>query len=271
MSTQPIQTKSSIPWENAETYDAYIGRWSRLAAVEFIKWLSPVPGISWLDIGCGTGALSRAILQIAEPFSVKGLDLSKDFITYTRALVDDERASFDIGDALALPVETGAYDAAVSGLVFNFLPQREHALAEMKRAVRPGGMIAMYVWDYSAKMQPLRHFWNAAVAVDPSAYDLDEGRRFSICNPDALTYLFSSAGLGDISVQPLDVWLEFKNFDDYWLPFLNGAGPAATFCRTLSGERRAALRKRLQNGLPTAIDGSIPLMTRAWAICGVRQ
>jgi SAM-dependent methyltransferase len=270
MAAQSLQPNTTIPWENAEIYDSFVGRWSRPVANEFIKWLAPVPGVSWLDIGCGTGALSRAILENAEPFSVKGLDLSRNYVTYARKLVDDERISFEIGDAMALPVETGAYDTAVSALVFNFLPQPTQALAEMRRAVRPGGIIALYVWDYGGKAQPLRHFWNAAVAIDPPAYDLDEGRRFTMCNPATLTDLFVNAGMEDVSVQAIDVWIEFKNFDDYWQPFLSGNGPAAAFCRSLTPEKRTALRKRLQNGLPTAIDGTIPMMTRAWGICGIR-
>jgi ubiquinone/menaquinone biosynthesis C-methylase UbiE len=270
MASNSVKTKTSAPWDNAEAYQVLIGRWSREVAYEFIKWLAPVPGINWLDIGCGTGALSQVILQNAEPFAVKGLDLSKEFVRYARRIIEDERASFDIGDAMALPVETSAYDAAVSGLVLNFMPLRERAQAEMKRAVRPGGIIAAYVWDYGGKAQPLRHFWNAAVAVDPSAYDLDEGRRFKVCNPETLTALFSQAGLEEIMVRALDVWIEFKNFEDYWQPFLGGIGPAAAYCRSLPKEKRAALRKRLQNSLPATVDGSIPLISRAWAICGIR-
>jgi len=269
MASQSVRTKTSSPWENAEAYNSFIGRWSREVAAEFIKWLAPVPGINWLDIGCGTGSLSQAILQNAEPFAVKGLDLSQDFVSFARRTIADERATFEIGDAMALPVETGAYDAAVSGLVLNFMPMREQAVAEMKRAVRPGGIIGAYVWDYGGRAQPLRHFWNAAVALDPPAYDLDEGRRFTICNPESLTALFSQAGLEEITVRALDVWIEFRDFDDYWNHFRTGIGPAAAYCKSLPRERQTALRKRLQNSLPAALDGSIPLVGRAWAICGI--
>ena len=270
--TQSYKAKSSINWKNSEAYELFVGRWSRLVGREFIKWLAPVPGIRWLDIGCGTGALSQSILQLTEPNLVKGIDLSESFIQYCREQVarGNEQASFDVGDALALPVETGSFDAAVSGLVLNFLPQTERALTEMKRVVRPGGMIAIYVWDYSGKMQLLRYFWNAAVALDPTAYDLDEGRRFSNCQPDKLVEQFNNVGLYDVKVAPIDVWTEFKDFDDYWTPFLGGQGHAPSYTASLEAKQRAALRNRLQVGLPSAVDGSIPFIARAWAVCGIR-
>ncbi len=270
MSSPSFKAKSSIKWENSVAYELFVGRWSRLVGKEFLKWLAPVPGIRWLDIGCGTGALSEAILQHTEPLSVKGIDLSEGFVTYCRERIRARQASFEKGDALALPLETASSDAAVSGLVHNFLPQNEKALAEMKRIVRPGGMIAIYVWDYGSKMQMLRHFWNAALAVDPTVYDLDEGRRFSDCKPDPLVEQFTRAGLDNIKVTSIDVWTEFKDFDDFWTPFLGGQGPAASYTASLDAKQRAALRDRLQASLPVAVDGSIPLIARAWAICGIR-
>ncbi len=262
--------KSSIKWQNSEAYELFIGRWSRLVGKEFLKWLAPVPGIRWLDVGCGSGALSEAILQYTEPLSVKGIDLSEDFVTYCREQIPARQASFEKGDALALPLETASIDAAVSGLVHNFLPQNDKALAEMKRVVRPGGMIAIYVWDYGGKMQLLRHFWNAAQALDPTVYDLDEGRRFSGCKPDPLVEQFNRAGFYDIKVTSIDIWTDFRNFDDFWSPFLGGQGPAPSYTASLDEKQRTALRERLQAGLPSAVDGSIPLIARAWAVCGIR-
>ncbi len=268
--SQTVKSKLSIKWENSAAYEHFVGRWSKLVSQEFLKWLAPVPGIRWLDVGCGTGALSEAILQFTEPLQVKGIDLSEEFVSYCREQIRAGQASFETGDALALSIETASFDAAVSGLVHNFLSKNEKALAEMKRVVRPGGMIAVYVWDYGQKMQLLRHFWNAAVALDPTAYDLDEGRRFSDCNPERLLEQFGQAGLYNIKVAPIDIWTDFKNFDDYWTPFLGGQGPAPSYTASLDAKQRAALRDRLQISLPAAIDGSIPLIARAWAVCGIR-
>jgi SAM-dependent methyltransferase len=150
------------------------------------------------------------------------------------------------------------------------VPQPERVVAEMARAVRPGGAVAAYVWDYAGNMQLMRHFWNAAAALDPAAAQLDEGRRFPICHPDRLAELFRGAGLKGVAARPIDIPTDFRAFDDYWQPFLGGQGPAPSYAMSLSEERRAALRERLRGALPTAIDGSIPLVARAWAVRGAR-
>jgi hypothetical protein len=142
-------------------------------------------------------------------------------------------------------------------------------IAEMKRAVRTGGRIALYVWDYAGKMQMMRHFWDAALALDP-ALTQDEAQRFPICNPEPLTSLFGRAGLSQVETRPIEIQTRFKDFDDYWSPFLGGQGPAPSYTMSLSEERRTALRQRIQAGLPVAPDGSIPLTARAWAITGIK-
>jgi SAM-dependent methyltransferase len=177
---------------------------------------------------------------------------------------------FETGDAQALPVESETYDAVASRLVLNFVPQPSQMVAEMARAVRKGGIIGLYVWDYAGKMQLMRHFWNAATALDPTAHDLDEGRRFPICNPNSLAELFQRTGLSEVEVRPIDIPTDFKDFDDYWSPFLGGQAPAPGYAMSLSAERRAQLRERIYNSLPFALDGSIPLVARAWAIRGVK-
>jgi SAM-dependent methyltransferase len=257
-------------WASGEAYEPYVGRWSRQVARHFIEWLSVPVESSWLDVGCGTGALTETILQLAGPQSIKGCDSSTGFIDYVDHKITDERAVFEIGDAAHLPVETGSYDAVVSGLVLNFLPKPDAAAAEMARATRPGGVVAAYVWDYAGKMQFMRHFWNAAAALDPAAAGLDEGPRFPLCNPDALVDLFQKTGLSSVEVRPVDIWTEFEDLDDFWMPFLGGQGPAPKYAMSLTEERRAELRERIRSGLPFAVDGSIPLVARAWAVRGIR-
>ncbi|HEY6073554.1 MAG TPA: class I SAM-dependent methyltransferase [Anaerolineales bacterium] len=257
-------------WASGVSYEPFVGRWSRLAAREFLTWLDVASKSRWLDVGCGTGALSQTILHMAAPSRLKGIDRSSGFIAHTRAQIKDERVTFEVGDAQQLTDESEAYDAVVSGLVLNFIPQPELALGEMARVAKPGGRVAAYVWDYAGKMQLLRHFWNAAAALDPQAADLDEGRRFPLCQPQPLVELFQSAGLKNVEVRSIDISTDFKDFDDYWSPFLGGQGPAPSYTLSLSEERRAALRERLHAGLPIAIDGSIPLVARTWAVRGVR-
>ena len=256
-------------WASGDLYEPYVGRWSRLVAKEFLKWLDIPSQRQWLDVGCGTGALSQTILDICDPRAVKGIDRSDGFVSYARAHVIDPRATFEVGDAQSLPVDSEKYDAAVSGLVLNFVPQPEKMISEMAHAVKETGVVAVYVWDYADKMQMMRHFWNAALALDPAVADLDESPRFPICNPNALHDLFQRLGLKQVETRAIDVETHFKDFDDYWDPFLGGQGPAPTYAMSLSEEKRAQLRERIRAGLPFAADGSVPLIARAWAATGI--
>lgn len=263
-------TESKEAWTGGDSYEFYVGRWSRRVAKEFINWLAVPTDSRWLDVGCGTAALTQAILAGTDPKIVHSVDRSEAYLEIARERVRDPRVEFEIANALALPVDTEAYDAAASGLVLNFVPQPERMIAEMARAVRKEGMVAVYVWDYAGQMQMMRHFWNAVNALDPASRDLDEGRRFPICHPDPLRQLFQNAGLLQVEVRSIDISTHFQNFDDYWHPFLGGQGPAPGYAMSLSEEQRARLRQRIYNSMPFAMDGSIPLVARAWAIRGIK-
>jgi len=255
-------------WENAESLERYVGRWSRLVAREFVAWLQVPPGSRWLDVGCGSGALTETVLAEAEPESIEGVDTSEAFVAYAASRVTDLRASFAVADAQALDRPDAAYDAVASSLVLNFLPDPARGAAEMRRVVRPGGVVAGYVWDYAGEMQLMRRFWDAAAELDPEAADLDEGRRMAGCNPADLEALFAGAGLEEVETRAIDVPTVFADFDDYWSPFEGGQGPAPGYCASLPPDRRAALRERLRETLPAAADGSISLVARAWAVRG---
>lgn len=258
-------------WASGDSYESYVGRWSRLVTQEFLRWLAVPERSQWLDVGSGTGALTQTILEAANPKKIKGIDRSEDYVDFVRSKVNDPRAEFEVGNGQALLVKSEAFDAAVSGLVLNFVPHPDQMIAEMTRAVGRGGVVALYVWDYAGKMQMMRHFWNAAVALDPDARDLDEGRRFPICNPDPLVDLFQNAGLSHVQVRPIDISADFKDFDDYWTPFLGGQGPAPGYVMSLTESRRSQLRQRIHNSLPFALDGTIPLVLRAWAVKGIKS
>lgn len=255
-------------WASASAYEAYVGRWSRLISREFVKWLEIPADRRWLDVGCGTGALSQTILELASPRAVKGIDRSDGYVQFARERVGDERVQFEVGDAQALVDPPASYDAVVSGLVLNFVPSPERMMSEMGRVARPGGKVALYVWDYAGQMQFMRYFWDAAVALDPAVSDLDQGTRFPICQPEPLTELFRSADLESVEVRPIDIPTVFVDFDDYWLPFLGGQGSAPGYAKSLDDEQRAALQERLRSDLPIALDGSIHLTARAWAARG---
>jgi SAM-dependent methyltransferase len=257
-------------WAAGEAYEPYVGRWSRLVAREFIDWLALPSGGRWLDLGCGTGALTQTIAARSKPATVTGLDPSDRFIAYARRQTHDRRVCFQTGDAQALPFPDRTFDAVVAGLVLNFIPDPARAVGEMKRVLQAGGTGAAYVWDHAGEMQLIRYFWSAAVALDPAAQALDEARRFPLCDRDRLLILFRDCGFERTECRALDVPTAFKDFDDYWLPFLGGQGPAPTYCSTLSDHRRALLRERLRAALPIERDGSIRLMARAFAVRGVR-
>jgi ubiquinone/menaquinone biosynthesis C-methylase UbiE len=255
-------------WASGDAYEPYVGRWSRLVAREFIDWLAVPPNRRWLDVGCGTGAVTQILLERASPTHVTGVDASEGYIAYARSRVGDPRAEFRVGDAQALPVGTGDFDVAVSGLTLNFVPNKTQAAAEMKRAIPPGGLAGAYVWDYAGEMQLMRYFWDTAIALDPAALELDEGKRFPVCKPEPLSELFRSAGFRGVEVHGIDVTTTFRDFDDYWSPFLGGQAPAPGYCLSLSEEHRSTLRERIRAELPARADGSIHLIARAWAVRG---
>lgn len=250
-------------WAAGNLYEPYVGRWSRQVAREFLDWLEVPADRGWIDVGCGTGALTQTVLDRAHPSSVTGVDPSQGFIEYARANVTGP-ARFEVGDAQALPLESACADAVVSGLVLNFVPGPERAAAEMARLARPGGFVAAYVWDYADKMELMRYFWNAAAQLDPAA--VDEGLRFPICKPEPLAALFEQAGLDEVQTRAIDTPTHFRDFDDYWSPFLGGQGPAPAYAMSLTEERRTALRERIRASLPIAPDGSLDLVARAWAV-----
>lgn len=247
-----------------------MGRWSRRVAVEFVTWLGVPPGRRWLDVGCGTGALSTAVLAGAEPAEVVGVDPSEGFLATARARIDDPRATFESADARSLPFPDDRFDAIVSGLVLNFVPDAPAAVAQWARVAAPGAVVAAYLWDYAEGMEFMRHFWDVAAQVDPASAELDEGRRFPITRPEPLRELWAGAGLHDVTTDAIEIPTVFRDFDDFWRPFLGGQGPGPAYVMSRDEEHRAALRDRLAQRLPRRPDGSIALTARAWAVRGTQ-
>jgi len=252
-------------WSSGDAYEAYVGRWSRLVAREFVAWVGAAAGARWLDVGCGTGALTATVLGAADPALVVGVDASPAYVEDARRRLEHPGVRFEVADAAALE-HHGAFDVAVSGLVLNFLPDPAVAVRAMGRAVAGDGVVAAYVWDYAGRMELMRHFWDAAVAVDEAARPLDEGVRFPLCDPAKLSELWRGAALQAVETTAIDVPTVFVDFDDYWSPFLGGQGPAPGYVASLTEARRDALRDEVRRSLPTAADGSIPLIARAWAV-----
>lgn len=263
------ETTRHDAWTTGDSYDAYMGRWSRLIAPQFLAWLDCPEGLDWLEVGCGTGALSAAILARCGPRSLIAIDPSEGFLATARAAVPDQRVVFRAGDAQSLDLEADSRDVVVSGLVLNFVPDRTAALAEMTRVARAGGSVGFYVWDYpGGGVAFMRAFWDAATALDPEARDLTEDRRFPFCTRDALSALAAAAGLRSVEAAAIEAPTVFRDFDDSWRPFTLGAGPAPGYCASLDPDARARLKQVLSARLPRRTDGSIALKARAWAIKG---
>lgn len=256
-------------WDSGNAYEQYVGRWSRRIAVEFLHWLALPQRLGWADIGCGTGALTAAIAANCRPSSVHGIDSSNAFISLARQHLGDGRVGFGQGDAAHLPCKAASFDAAVSGLVLNFVPDHQSMIGEMVRVTKPGGVVAVYVWDYAGGMEMMRLFWDAAVAASPNDALLDEATRFPLCRPEPLGSLFENGGLKSVEVRAIEIATIFQNFDDFWRPFLGNVGAGPVYLAGVGDETRERIRLSLENQLAAAPDGKIELSARAWAVRGV--
>jgi SAM-dependent methyltransferase len=260
---------SDDSWATGAAYEAYMGRWSRLLARAFLEWLQAKPGGHWLEVGCGTGSLTASICAFCEPTSVVASDPSAAFIEHARSTLSDVRTSFVTAAADTLPRRDGGFDAVISGLVLNFIQKPDRALAAMRERVRPGGTVAAYVWEYAGGVEFLRHFWDEAAALDPSAAALDEARRFGPWQTSTLASLFRGAGLARVETEVIDIPTDFADFDDYWKPFLGGTGPAPSYVASLDQTQCEGLRERLRRRIPSGDDGRIQFRARASAVRGV--
>jgi len=257
-------------WTSGAAYDQWMGRWSQLLARDFLSWLNMTPNLRWLDVCCGSGILTEAVVEHCSPARVAGLDASPKQIQFAREHRASANVAFEIGDAMALPFAEASFDVAVCGLGLNFIPTPERALQEMRRVAVPGGVLAVYVWDYAEGARFLREFWDAAAAVDREALTFDQAQRFPLCHPDALRNLFEGAGLEQVKVCALDITTRFANFDDYWQPLLTGQGTAPNYFASRDERTQSAIRERLRGSLITNSKGEIELPARAWAIRGCR-
>jgi SAM-dependent methyltransferase len=255
-------------WPEGAAYDVYMGRWSQEISKAFMQWLDPQPGLRWLDFGCGTGALSTAILLLTNPELVIGCDLSASFIAFAGARNRDPRLSFQVATLGNLPQVSGGFGGIVSGLVLNFIADPVAAIQSLMRRVCPGGLVAAYVWDYAGRMDFLRIFWDVAVSLDAAVELLDEGLRFPLCQPDRLKSTFLAAGLSQVRTKSIDIPTILPTFSDYWEPFLAGTGPAPKYVASLSASQRNQLRATLEQRRVPAAGGKIEMIARAWAVRG---
>ncbi|MCR4267291.1 class I SAM-dependent methyltransferase [Nitratireductor sp. ZSWI3] len=252
-------------WSAGIGYDSYMGRWSRQIAAKFLTWFAPPQGADWLEIGCGTGALTETVLATSAPRSILATDRSEDFLAHARNAIVDPRARFKVADAQSIPLEDGSMDVAVSGLVLNFVPDAVAALTEMRRVLRRDGILAFYVWDYpGGGIGFIDTFWKAAAEIDSEVRNLDEGARFSFCTEAGLSTHCWEAGFDSVEIVPLEIATEFEDFEAFWHPFTLGAGPAPGYCMSLDDALRARLKARLAEKV--GLQGPVRQVARAWAV-----
>jgi SAM-dependent methyltransferase len=247
-----------------QAYERFMGRWSRMLAAQLVEFLGLHNNERVLDVGCGTGALSAAILARHPDAIVTGIDPSAAFVDHARATLPS--ATVSVGSATNIPFPANSFDTSVACLVLNFVDDPTLALAQMCAVTKPGGQVAAAVWDHVAGMMMLRLFWETADAVDPSD-KMQEPQ--AVLDRDALIGLWTKAGLQNIEIGALKITMPFKSFDDYWQPFLMGQGPAGAYVRTLAPtvlkEIANQLRRKLLRGQR---EGAFILEARAWAVRG---
>ena len=245
---------------DAAAYERFMGRWSERLAPVFLDATGARDPSEVLDVGCGTGNLTRAAAQRWPSARVTGVDPSAAFVGAARERSPASAVRFELGDAQGLPLPDGAVDASFACLVLNFVPDSARAVAEMRRVTRPGGIVAACVWDYGGGMGMLRELWDAAASLHLDAGDLDE-RRMPLGQRHALARLLGDAGLEVVTDGEVVVKARFSSFDDYWDPFLGGQGSGGRFVTSLPEASRARLRDELHRRLG---NSAFELPLRAW-------
>jgi len=264
-------THASGTWSNPDAYEAFMGRWGLPAAEAVLDRLKLPSGLSWMDVGCGTGASTQVILSVTDPLEVLGVDPAESFIAAARERFRDPRVRFAVGSAESLPAPDDRYDVVLSALVLHFVQDASASMAEMARVARSGGILVSYIWDIENEEQFTRPFWRAAKEVDPAANTWDRTLQRAISSRGPLLELFAHSGLEQVTTQEIIFEVVFREFDDYWQPcILKGTSPVQKYASSLAPEQQVVLREHLRSILPVASDDSIRLKGCLWLATGVK-
>lgn len=256
-------TDYSFDFDDGAAYERAMGRWSRAVAPAFLRWLAPPAAARWLDVGCGTGVLAHALLELCSPAAVVGIDPAAAQVEQASRGPAAGRASFEVGDACTLPFPDASFDVVASALVLNFIPERRRALAEMRRVARAGGAVAAYVWDFAEELSPsgpLRRAMRRFGAQVPPIPGTAESRL------QALRALLQDAGLEKIETKVVEVCLAYENFEDFWRAQTPGYAPTTKIIASMSKSERARLKRAVREQLPAAPGGVIEYFARANAV-----
>lgn len=245
----------------AESYDRFMGRYSKLLAPQLADLAGVHEGQRALDVGSGPGSLTTVLVARLGAAAVAAIDPSASFVAAVRERlpgVDVRQAS-----AGALPFPDDSFDAAVAQLVVHVMADPVAGLAEMARVTRRDGVVAACVWDHGGSQGPLGHFWRAARELDP---EVDDESQLAGVHEGHLGELFEAAGLREVEQSALGISLEHASFDAWWEPFTHGVGPAGSYAASLDAERQVELRELCRSRLPV---GPIVITAIAWAARGL--
>lgn len=265
-----MNTTSTYTASDGEGYEITMGRWSRRLAGPFLDFAGAVDGERVLDVGCGTGHLARAIVARSEPSEVRAVDLAPAYIEHARQHTVHPRVLFEVGDACALQFADSGFDRALSLLVLHFVPRPERAIVEMRRVVKPGGVLAAAVWDVRGGFVASRLFFDTAAALDPKAGALRATNYTRpMTRPGELAAAWREAGLEDVVETTLCIRMEFTSFEDYWAPYEGREGPVAEYVAGLGKPERSKLKEAVRAAyLDGELDGPRSYAALAWAVKG---
>lgn len=256
-------TEPKFSFDDSTAYERAMGRWSRAAAPIFLEWLAPHAGARWLDVGCGTGILAHALLELCSPAAVVGIDSAAAQVRQASRGPAGRGASFHVADARRLPFSAASFDIVASSLVLNFISERQQALAEMRRVTRADGAVAVYVWDFAEELSPsgpLRRAMRRFGVPVPPIPGTAESRM------EALGALFQEAGLEQIETRGIDICLAYSDFDDFWQAQTPSYAPTTKIIASMTESERARLKRAVRDQLPAAPGGMIEYFARANAV-----
>jgi ubiquinone/menaquinone biosynthesis C-methylase UbiE len=262
---------SSFNVHDAVGYEQLMGRWSKKLAPLLIDFAGLAEGEKILDVGCGNGSLTFALARTADLSKIVAIDYSPVFVEEAIRRNSDPRIRIQQADACDLPFEDGAFDRALALLVLHFVPETGKAVAEMRRVVRPGGVVAATVWDHLGGMPGMRMMIDTVAALSEGGRQLRSRYCFQpMMQPGEMKRTFVEQGLLEVAETELMIRMDYQSFDDYWAPISAGEGPLGKYVASLDAAERArteiAVRDAYEAGRP---DGPRSFANVAWACRGV--